>query len=300
MSLELYVIYRHPSLAVWSQPSAMLFLRTSVTLFLKLERHGVLTLITPEPESAAPVSKSSLSTCTPRRLPSSVCVRSLFARVPEHVSLDSGSTSRSSLLTCTPLLVCVWTLLVDRHPRTCRLEWPTVALHGGAMALHHADASGSSNSHTQTQYFELLLYTVFNVKRRVNAHVLHARLARELSSSCTPRTCSFGSCVSLDFATFLLCDLFALHFACGWVCSFVLSAGNSLCCWVCSLPAVRYARLLLLLCSSGLLLAMLFLFFCIHICALRVLGVDDPAHHLLDIHIAFGTSFAGAYVETPL
>ena len=44
----------------------------TVTLFLKLERHGVLTLIIPEPVSAAPVSKSSLSTCTPRKSPSSV------------------------------------------------------------------------------------------------------------------------------------------------------------------------------------------------------------------------------------
>ena len=42
--------------AVWSQPSAMLFFRTSVTIFLTRERHGVLVLITRELVSSALVS----------------------------------------------------------------------------------------------------------------------------------------------------------------------------------------------------------------------------------------------------
>ena len=86
----------------------------------------------------------------------------------------------------------------------------------------------------------------------------------------------FGSCISLDFATvgYVLSFLLLVHFSLpmGMIC--------------CLLLAVLFMPM-----------AMLFLFL---VCSLDVLGVDDQAHHLLDVCIAFETSFAGAFLETPL
>ena len=104
-------------------------------------------------------------------------------------------------------------ILVDVHTTRVSVEW----LHCGCESWHSMmqTLQAQSNSHPQTWQFELLLHTLLNVTTSVlhgTTHVyqhhvgLHACLAWELSCPCTSQNMLFGSCVSLDFATFLLCD----------------------------------------------------------------------------------------------
>ena len=133
------------------------------------------------------------------------CVRSLVACVPQHFSLVTGSASRSSLLTCTPV-VCVFGFAPSNLVSGATSTEPRWRI----MALHDADASGfkllrtatrkpgSSSScctrcSTSTDESTLMFFTHLARpsygQNTTTTLFLHAYLAKSCRARAPPRTC---------------------------------------------------------------------------------------------------------------
>ena len=240
------------------------------------------------------------------------------------------STSRSSLLTCTPPVVSGPSFLSTSMSLVVR-----------ALALHAGQRHQTSQDSSSSRHLTRPSRSRFDQQRRIHwlpspccssrtshksslPHFIGLRMtaavlrpsrecARVRSESyCACRSLSrrenrgwelscpapsllrnmiFGSCISFVFATFLLCDLLCQtvppvgYAPVGYVFLIAVWVCSSACCWRCY-PCLP--------------LAMIFLFFWCLVWSLDVLGVDDQAHHLLDVCIAYDTSFLAAIVETPL
>ena len=173
-------------------------------------------LTTREPESFSPLSKSN---CTPRGLASSV--REVLLSLGHQVGVEIIIVDVDTL--STPSNSVNW----------CGQPWqPMAGMWLRAMALHDADASSSFEKPPANLVVRALAVHAAQ-RQQTRQHSCSSRhLTRPFCSQYHSTTLFFThvshwSCralhLSLDFATFLLCDLFlVLDFPCSWTRFFTL------------------------------------------------------------------------------